>query len=82
MVRGGSAYFDGNEFPAWKMASSKAHSVHVDDRHFIESSVLERFQVSPGIGRESSDGVAAEVRSACAAIGDLVLDIPGNELSV
>ena len=77
-----SSRFDVDEFPARRIASAKADTVRVGCGYSFKFGFVEQFQVFAGSGHQHSVPFLAEVRSRCAAARDLVLDPPGDELSI
>ena len=80
--RGHSSCFDVDEFPARPIASAKTDTARVGCGYSSKSGFVEQFQVFAGSGPQHSVLFPAEVCSRCAAARDLVLDLPGDELSI
>ena len=82
MVRRRSSHFHGNELLSRRMASTQAIRAGPIDGHLSEPGFTVQFQVPPGNRGRRASFLFAEVLASGVAVGDLVLDFPGNELSV
>src|ERR1700739_3654550 len=82
MVLCGPDDFYGDEFPAWTDAAAEAIRSAPRGRHFAQSDSAEHLQVCSRDRPCNAVLFTATIRSSCAAVGNLLLDLPGDELPV
>src|SRR5208283_707932 len=82
LVCRGSSRFHGDELPPGKMASAEAFPACPVDRYSPQPGAVGQLQVPAGNCCRHAFLLAGEVCPPCSASRDLVLDLPGYELSL